>query len=192
MSSFEFLSVLISVVVGLAITHLLSGAGNLLHRRGERLSAVHGVWTVFIFAYLVIYWWTVVFGWQERETWNILLFLFVLIYGVLLYLLCVVLYPSTPPPGWDLQAHFLNLRRWFFGLWIVTLAAELADTWLKGHFDDLAVAYVPLVASWFALSLWGLRTRNPRHHLAIALFHLVSLVTWVAVQLADLEWSMAG
>lgn len=192
MSSFEFLSVLISVVVGLGMTHLLTGAGSLLHGKNARLSRIHGTWTVFVFFFLVIYWWTVVFGWQEQETWNILLFLFVLVYGVLLYLLCVVLYPVMLPDVWDLQEHFLTLRGWFFGIWMLTLVAELADTYLKGHFDDLAPPYIPLVVSWFLMSIWGWRSANAKHQFVIAVYHLMTLVVWVAIQLADLEWAVAG
>ena len=88
MSSFEFLSVLISVVVGLAIANMLNGIGRLIYRFKElKMSASFAAWTVFLFLYLVIYWWTVVFGWQEWQNWNLLIFLFVLTYGVVLFLL---------------------------------------------------------------------------------------------------------
>lgn len=99
MSSFEFLSVLISVVVGLAIANMLNGIGRLIYRLKEfKLSVRFVAWTVFLFLHLVIYRWTIVFGWQESQTWNLLIFLFVMIYGVVLFLLSVVLLPAELPP----------------------------------------------------------------------------------------------
>lgn len=37
MSPFEYLAVLVSLILGLGITHLLSGVGHTIHRRGRQL-----------------------------------------------------------------------------------------------------------------------------------------------------------
>lgn len=193
MSTFEFLSVLISVVVGLGITHLLTGVGRLLHHRGAlRFDWIHLGWTLFVFLFLVIYWWTVVFGWREREDWNILLFLFILTYGVLLFLLCVVLYPVELSKPLDLREHFLGVRRWFFGIWIVTIFAELGDTFLKAHFDDLAAPYVPLIVSWIGTSALAWHSERRSVQGFVVLWHLVTFTAWVGIQLSDLQWAGPG
>ena len=54
MSSFEFLSVLISVVVGLAIANILTGIGRLIHRGSDvQLSVNFVAWMLFVSFYLV-------------------------------------------------------------------------------------------------------------------------------------------
>lgn len=192
MSSFEFLSVLISVVVGLGITHLLTGFGRLLHlEKGFRTSGAHLVWTLYVFLYLVVYWWTIVFGWQDWENWNILLFLFVLLYGVLLFLLCVVLYPADPPESWNPGQHFIDTRRSFFLILVLMLFTEFGDTALKQHFDDFALAYVLIIGSWIATSIVGWFSESSRVQLLIAAYQLVTLVAWVGYQFRDLYWFVA-
>ena len=63
MSEFEFLAVLISIVMGLGVTNLLAGVGRTIHRRKQvRPDAVHTLWTataflVLIRPYLLIYVW---------------------------------------------------------------------------------------------------------------------------------------
>lgn len=192
MSSFEFLSVFISVVVGLGMAHLLTGIGRLIHRGDTaRLSAAHILWTAFVFAYMVVYWWTVVFGYQDWPNWNIIIFLFVLAYGVLIFLLVVVLYPSELPEPWDMQAHFMRMRRWFFGILIMLVLTEVTDTGLKGHFDDFSIPYIFLMGSWIATAVLGWISTNLRLQTVIAGYSLVSLVAWVSYQLRDLEWLAA-
>lgn len=192
MSSFEFLSVFISVVVGLGMAHLLTGIGRLIHQAGTaRLSAAHMFWTAYVFCFMVIYWWTVVFGYVEWQNWNIIIFLFVLAYGVVIFLLAVVLYPTHLPEPWDMRAHFLRMRRWFFGMLMMLILTELMDTGLKNHFDDFSIPYIFLIGSWAAVAVIGWITTSPKTQNWIAGYSLISQVSWIAYQLRDLEWVIA-
>ena len=190
MSSFEFLSVLISVVVGLGMANMLKGIGEMLHKRHTiRFSVMHLVWTIFVFVMMIIYWWTVVFGWKDWQNWNILLFMFVLIYGVILFLLCAILYPGEIPESWDPYAHFIDLRRWFFGIMLVWVAFELTDTWLKEHFDDFGVPYLLLIGFFSTGAVIGYFSAKRRVQNILANFYLAVLLSWLIYQLRDLEWS---
>jgi hypothetical protein len=193
LSAFEFLSVLISVVVGLGIAHLLTGIGRFLHRRGEtRLSGIHLAWTLWVFVFMVVYWWTVVYGYQDWQNWNIVIFLFILAYGVLLFLLCVILYPTDVPQSWSTYEHFMAMRRWFFGIFVLTMLMELGDTFAKGHFDDLGTLYVLLIGSWIAFSILGWISSNRRTQAFIVVYGLITLLAWIAYRLRDLDWSIAA
>lgn len=190
MDSFEFLSVLISVVVGLGMANLLNGIGRLIHLHGQvRISLAHLIWTLGIFLYMIVYWWTVVFGWQAWENWNILIFLFVLGYGVVLFLLSVVLYPNDMPESWDPSDRFIAMRRWFFGFFLLLVAFEFCDSYLKSHVDDFALPYLLMLGSWAAVACWGWVSDNRKVHNGIALFQVGTMVLWVGYQLRDLEWS---
>ena len=193
MSSFEFLSVLISVVVGLAIANMLNGIGRLIYRFKElKMSVGFVAWTVFLFLYLVIYWWTVVFGWQEWQNWNLLIFLFVLIYGVLLFLLSVILFPSELPEAWDPGEHLISMRRWFFGVFAVLIVVETMDSWLKDHLEHFSLPYFTMLMIWFVAAVVGWSSRNRAVHALLAVLALVAQVAWAAYQLAYLEWSLAS
>ena len=193
MSSFEFLSVLISVVVGLAIANMLNGIGRLIYRFKElKMSVSFIAWALFLFLYLVIYWWTVVFGWQEWASWNLLVFLFVLIYGVLLFLLSVILFPSELPESWDPGDHLISMRRWFFGVFGVLIIVETMDSWLKDHLEHFSLPYFAMLSIWLVAAVVGWSSRNRTVHAASAVLVVTAQVAWAAYQLADLEWSLAS
>ncbi len=191
MTSFEFLSVLISVVVGLGIAHLLTGIGRLINRaETTRFFGAHMLWTAFVFCYMVIYWWTIVFGYQDWQNWNIVIFLFVLAYGVLLFLLAVVLYPTDLPETWDTRTHFINMRRWFSGIFLLLVLTELTDTGLKSHFDEFSIPYFFLIGSWIVCAVVTWVSTNHRAQNFVSGCALASQLLWTVYQLRDLEWVM--
>ena len=50
MTDFEYLSVLISIVIGFGLTHLLAGLGRAFHfRHVNKMDAVHVGWTITTF-----------------------------------------------------------------------------------------------------------------------------------------------
>jgi hypothetical protein len=79
MNAFEYLSVLISIILALDMTRVLGGMGEMLQARSHRrIYWVHAVWIANLFVYLVIAWW--IFYWsRNQQPWRFLLFVFVLI-----------------------------------------------------------------------------------------------------------------
>jgi uncharacterized membrane protein (GlpM family) len=70
MTAFEYLAVLVSLVLGLGVTHILAGIGRTIHRRTDvRTDAVHSLWTLAAFLILVLTWW-VFFQAKGFENWS--------------------------------------------------------------------------------------------------------------------------
>ena len=70
MSSFEFIAALMSIIIGLGVTNLLSGAGRAFYRRKENpLDEVHLVLTIATLVLLVLQWW-VTFRWNTEVNWT--------------------------------------------------------------------------------------------------------------------------
>ena len=103
MTTFEYLAVLVSIIVGLGITHLLGGVARFIHHSGRyKFYWVHFLWTLFVFIYLLFFWWFQL--WMNRvEEWSVFLYAFLVLYSVLLYLLCVIITPPETPEGLDLR-----------------------------------------------------------------------------------------
>jgi len=148
-SQFDYIAVLVSVVVGLGVVHLLAGASRFLIARGEwKPYWVHLLWTWNVFHYLVFFWWFV-WRWSTVSEWSLLLFLFVLLYAVAIYLLCAVLYPDTDGRRDYREIYFEN-RTVFFSLWVLLILVDVVDTRLKQHYglggfgpaQDLAYATI--------------------------------------------------
>ena len=70
MSEFEYLSVLISIVVGLGISHLLAGVARLIRRRDEvRFYLPSLLWMGALFLAFIQIWWAI-FGSRAMESWT--------------------------------------------------------------------------------------------------------------------------
>lgn len=74
MDPFEYLVVLTSIVLGLAVTRVIGGVGNIIQtRRKKRTYWVHIVWMVNLLLTITIVWW-VAYRWRMQERWTFLLF----------------------------------------------------------------------------------------------------------------------
>ena len=58
MSDFEYLSVLIAIIVGIGFAHLLLSIGRVLgERKSLNVDSVQQIWTANILLMLVTFWW---------------------------------------------------------------------------------------------------------------------------------------
>lgn len=131
MSIFEFISVLISVIIGLGIVHLLKGIGGMFEQRQQaRMYWVHLVWVAAVFFYMTSFWWFL-YRWSFVEEWPMYQFLFVILYALLVYLLAAALFPGSGNYEQDYRQRFNNNRIWFFSVWLATGLIDLVDTNLK-------------------------------------------------------------
>jgi hypothetical protein len=178
MSQFEYVMVLISIIIGIAVAHLLLGVGGIIDRftaRKERLelSVAYLAWLIATFGWLILFWW-----WQFRLTelvveWTVQLYFFLVLYAVTLFLICVVLVPRS----WDgvnsLKDYFLERRVWFYGLCIIGSAIDLVDAYLKGGVDYIAglgpMSWAIMITSTL-VAILGMKIRN-------IMFHNIAAVT---------------
>jgi len=92
MSSFEFISILMSIIIGLGVTNLLAGAGRAFYRRRQNpMDEVHVVFTAATLLVLVLNWW-VAFKWNSEVAWSFDKFLALIVWTIALYMLTIFLY----------------------------------------------------------------------------------------------------
>ena len=132
MSKFEYLSVLISIIVGLGVSHLLSSAARIIQlRRRIRLHAPTVLWMIFLLLVQIQVWW-VSFERSTRSEWQFFLFLLYLLIPVGAFLLSYLIVPDLNEPAQiDLRASFQENRRWLFGLLIGIVVVSLVDEALE-------------------------------------------------------------
>jgi len=112
MSIFEYVMVLLSVVLGLALTQLLINLADLL-RAGERVrwSLTYATWMLLTLA-LVLDMWTSLWLLHEQPRWNIGVLVFVLFQCSSIFLLAHLMTPhGTGEGGTDLWEFHLANRR---------------------------------------------------------------------------------
>jgi len=90
--------VLVSVIVALAMTHLLVAIAETIHRlRGHgdpiKLDAVFVLWVTFVLVLLVSFWWWEYKFQEIAFSWSLGLYLFVVAYAAIFFLLATILVP---------------------------------------------------------------------------------------------------
>lgn len=151
MSRFEFLSVLLSVVLGLAIARILGWWGELIRgRRRVRPFWPHVGWTVFVFLTMVFSWWAT---WEARAQaleFSFLAYLAHLLQPAAVVVVAFVLTPPVPSRGTlDLREHFFDNARWAFSLLALTAVGLVVSGWLRGA-EPLATVVRGLLLVLFA------------------------------------------
>jgi len=181
---FDYLGVLISVILGMAITHLLKGVNRLIQlRRKVRPYWVHLVWTLNVLIYVLGIWWGM-FWWKRLESWSIEQFLFLTAYAIVLFLLAGMLYPAEMPEDHHCETYFFENRRWFFGIWILALLIDIPETLLKGdaHLRDVPTQYALFLGVSLAIGITGFASANRRIHAVLA-------PAWLATSLVYLMFT---
>ena len=127
MDAFSYLSVLLSIILGLAITQVLQGyRALLLARHRVTLYWPTLIWSGLILLLAVQNWWAS-FGLADRPSWTFDAFGAILMPVVLLYMLAGLVLPDMPAgESVDLRAHYFRERRPFFAFAQAVVLASLA------------------------------------------------------------------
>ena len=181
MTPFEYLSVLVSIIVGLALTQLLSGMARLIQlRRRIPMHATTLLWMATLFLIDIQVWWV---AFERRATlqWTFFTFLLYLLIPIGVFLLSYLVLPDMgDEDAPDLRANFDNNRAWFFGL----LAALPAISLVEQTVRDGALRWdgdVAFRVGFLGLSLVAARVRNERYHLWNAALALALFVGYVVL-----------
>jgi|TARA_X000001036_G_scaffold287693_1_gene267294 hypothetical protein len=187
MSAFEFVTVLFSVIVGLAISHLLSAASELIEIHSRvKIYWVNSVWVVTIFIWDIFSWWGM---WElnNLEMWNYPSFFLVVVNLSGIYLMTTLVLPQPTETGRiDLEKHYFSVHRIFF---IVT-AYNFASIILINHFLFFKAIFSPFTIMPFLLtflSLYGAVTKSRRYHAFVSVFTFISLIIFMSLDVAIIK-----
>ena len=176
--------VLLGMIVGLGLTHLLRHVARIVdHPRQTRVCWVHLVWVLFVFVYLLHFWW-----WEFRLSaltpWTFAVYLFVALYALLLYLLCVFILPDSLEGYAGYREYFYSRRRWIFGTLAVVYVVDFVDTWIKGaaYLESFGPEYPVRTIAYVIACLVAIATARPWFHAAFAIAALVYQLSWIARQ----------
>ncbi len=189
MSAFDYLSVLISIILGLGITQVLSGFGRLLNVRSRvRWYGPAVAWGILLLLIHVQTWWAMFrLRTLTIESWTLPTFLFVLLLPILLYLMAALALPDaggTEPI--DMKASYYAHAGWFFGLSMALIASSMLRPIVLGdvfRFDaDHAFQLL-----FFAGSAGGALTRAEWYHRWMTAVFFVLIVFYAVALFARLR-----
>ena len=170
MSEFEFLAVMMSIIFGLALTHVLSGTMQALFKREYDQARL--VWSAFACLIMVLNWWTF-FAWNDHDYWSFDIFLALIIWAVGHYVLANSLYP----PGYTDRLRFSDIRWRVHSAFIFTVVMDIVVTAIRG---DLFKPwfYLPYVGVYALISGISIPARSERFQIVVAWCFLIVMLFW--------------
>ncbi len=143
MSQFEFIFVLVSIVLALALTRLLDGLSHVLQNRlrHESIDAAHLGFSIAVVILLVIVWWAL-FRWDNDSAWSYPKYLVIILHMASFYALSTVLYPG----GETGVPDFEEVRSSFYIVLAANTLLEILHTYMLGA----------LFTPWYYLPITGL------------------------------------
>jgi hypothetical protein len=185
MGAFEYLSVLISIVLGLGITHLLMGFGRWVEGRSEfHAFGPSLAWAGFLLVVHIETWWTM-FGYTQHREWTFLEFVVVLLQPMVLFLMTLMVFPSSDARRQDLKENFLHQRPWFFGLLVVLLTVSIVKDLVLGRTLPGAMN-LAFHGIFFVAAILGMALKQERGHRPLAYSVLVVFVVYTVLLFFDL------
>lgn len=202
MDPFSYLSVLLSIILGLGMTHLLAAASRLI--RGRAMVRVYWpplLWAVVMLIIYVQVWWSL-FGLRGRSDWSFLAFFVILLQTVTLYMATALVLPDTvleedqnaahlaappnAPAGTDLRVHYDRQVGWFFGfLGATVLVSAMKEVVLEGRLPiggNLAFHIFLLAVCAVAIFV-----RSPRLHQALAVVNAGAVMVYIGALFSRLR-----
>ncbi|MBN8893589.1 MAG: hypothetical protein J0I71_01985 [Rhodanobacter sp.] len=187
MDAFSYLSVLLSIIVGLAITQVLQGLrGLMLARSSATMYWPSLAWAILLLVLDVQVWWAM-YDLRLRQDWSFLGFSVLLAQTVPLYLLAGLVLPDiTAGEPVDLRRHYYANHRWFYTLLVLLLVISLGKSrMLHGALPRTLDAGFQLI--FIAGSLLGAWTSREWLHKALVVFSATLMGAYIAMLFAHLR-----
>jgi len=178
MSPFEYVVVLISIILGMGITQIVSGLASIIHRWEKvKIYWPHLILIVLVFVLHIQEWW-VAYDMRHYDYWRLPTFLFIILYPVNLYILARILFPVT----WrgreiDLKEfYFKNYRRIF--LFTITMdVLGIIDNVVNGGYQLHEQAVQFIVLSILLFVAWSKRTEEWIHQAVVVMLLIILIAT---------------
>jgi len=184
MQPFDYLSVLISIVLGLGITQILQGFSGWLGQRDQFRPYFPAVlWAITLLVAHIQTWWSM-FGLRHADEWTFLQFSAVLMQPVVLYMLSTLVLSGASGAA-DMRTNFQHHRRWFFGFFLLLLVVSLLKDLIRmGHLP--AAENLAFHAVLFLIGGVGLGDARDVVQRAVAASAFLAVLAYVALLFADL------
>jgi hypothetical protein len=181
MESFGYLSVLLSIILGLAIAQVLLGfRGLILTRAKVKLYLPTIIWAGMVLLIVIQAWWAS-FDLRMRTNWTFLAFIVIVLQTISVYMAAAVVLPDISAHSIvDLRDHYFAHRSWFFGFLLAGVVCSAAKEFvLNGHLPDRLNGAFHLV--FILASIIAAITRREWHHRLMAFVFVLVFLLYIAL-----------
>jgi hypothetical protein len=129
--AFAYLSVLVSIIIGLGMAHVLAAAVRLIqHRARVRFYWPALAWALNLFGLMLLVWWAE-YSLNHHDRWTFAQFAVTVAIPVLLYVAASLVLPAGNDEGKvDLRVAYQFNRVWFLSLVAASILASYLQTYL--------------------------------------------------------------
>ncbi len=164
MSHFEYLMVMVSIILGLGATQALRGLSKLA--QSSQPFAPVALWSITLFYLHVQVWW----GYWDMvgvTDWTQLSYYLIVFLPCSLFAAIELLVPIGAGAQTDWRTHFFNVRPWFFGTVVAFQALATVTTYIVIEVP-LTHPYRIVQVTTILLATGGLFAKSVRAHIWIA------------------------
>lgn len=151
-SPFEYISILVSIIIGLGITQILSAFSDLLYNyKKVKFYWPHSFWILFIF-FLQIQEWFVFYQLESIKLWTLPLIVFIIIYPVALFICSKMLLPTNElEERYDMKKYYFSQYQIIFIFVSISMIHSVVFNLfiLKRPFDEQIILVVFLTATLY-------------------------------------------
>jgi hypothetical protein len=186
MDSFSYLSVILSIVLGLAITQVLLGFRALILTRAKvKLYAPTLIWAGMALLIPIQAWWAD-FALRKQPNWTFFALLVVMLQAISIYMIAALVLPDIGGEKFvDLREHFFAHRSWFFGSTLASVVFSLLKTLaLHGHLPSRVDRTFEFIFG--AVAIAAALIRSERFHRILAPAFGLLFFCYIAVLFARL------
>ncbi len=133
-SAFEYVSILVSIILGLGITQIISSFTDLLYHYTEiKFYWPHTLWVLFIL-FMHIQDWFITYQLKDKSEWSLPELLFILLYPITLFIAVKMLLPASEnDKGKDMKVYYQShYQIIFFIVGIAIVISILFNLFLLG------------------------------------------------------------
>lgn len=182
MSPFEYVVVLISIIIGLGVTVVLTGVAQLIREeRSVKVFWPYLIWIGLVFVMHIHEWW-ITYQLKSTASWSLPTFLFIILYPILLFILANLLFPdSWDKSDRDMKQFYFGIYRKFFGCAVILVVLSVLQ--------NIFISGLPVADQWVhglvLVIVSGMLIRRPSGtlaHMAVALLLLLILIVSLTVE----------
>jgi hypothetical protein len=181
LSPFEYVVVLTSIILGMGITQLITGFAAIVLRWNDvKLYWPHLVLIMLIFIIHIQDWWAT-YALRNNASWNLPMFLFIILYPVTLYILARILFPIrwSPVPV-DLRTFFFdNFRKIYLFMLFLPVHSVIENYFFRGYELKDQVVQFMLILTLGTIVI--LNKRDEWVHKVLAVFFILLCIASMVI-----------
>jgi hypothetical protein len=181
-SPFEFISILVSIILGLGIAQLLSAIADLLyHIKKLKTYWPHTIWVGFIF-FLHIQDWFITYQLKTLQEWSLLQLSFVLMYPIMLFLIAKMLLPTNHTEElFNMKVFYDDQYRMIFILMAISVVFSIVfNVWLLQYSWAEQIILFVFLGTLIYLALQ--KKKNEHWHRWLAIAMLLGAITTTVIE----------